>query len=95
MSLLPLFSLLEAARLLHVLTLDSGAMKYLTSTFSITVTKSTDRKEYAMVHIDLIVDYHEAMLLSDAILSPEMLAYNVKFFPNFLILLTLSGCLWH
>ena len=35
----------------------------------------------------LLVDYHEAMLLPDAKLPSEMLAYTVKFFPNFLTLL--------
>lgn len=52
-SLLFLLHLLEAPRLLHVLILDSGVTKYLASTFSITETKSEDRKEYAMVHADL------------------------------------------
>jgi hypothetical protein len=52
-SLLSLLHFLEAARLLHVLILDSGVTKYLASTFWITETKSEDRKEYAMVHADL------------------------------------------
>lgn len=52
-SLLSLFHLLEAARWLHVLILDSGVTKYLTSTFRITEPKPEDCKEYAMVPAEI------------------------------------------
>lgn len=107
-SLLSLLHFLEAARLLHVLILDSGVTKYLASTFWITETKSEDRKEYAMVHADLtcqlswshtLVWYHimfgNASITLVLPLCFTQLFYTVKFSPDFLTLLVLSGCCWH
>jgi hypothetical protein len=79
--LLSLFSLPEEASLLHVLILDSGVMKYLASKFRTTATKSTNRKEYAMVHTYLTCQYG-AVLSSDAVLFSEKCKHTVlKFFP--------------
>jgi hypothetical protein len=77
--------------LLHVLILDSGVMKYLASKFRTTETKSSNRKEYAMVHTYLTCQYG-AILSSDAVLFSEKCKHTVlKFSPNVLILLSLLG----